>query len=125
MFKFKCLILFNFLAGCVSLSTIAPPPPPASLKWSFMPPNNRVIRSIFFVDKCGNTNQHILTPDDKTLFTVTSTQSNSSSYLNNSNVVLHALDSEKGMEKWNYSMIQIQNNLQKDKNYFPRSKRST
>lgn len=112
MLKFKCLILFNFLGGSISLPSIAPPPPPASLKWMFIPPKDRVIRSILFVDKCGNSNQHILTPDDKTLFTVTSTISHSSGYLNNSDVVLHALDSEKGIEKWNYSMIQIQNNLQ-------------
>ena len=86
-------------------TTIIPPsPPPATERWTFIPNKNRVIRTFSFVDQCGGVGENMLSPDQKILFTFTSSISNVSNYMNNSNLVIHALSSNNGKEQWNFSI---------------------
>jgi len=95
------LINLLFLTICLGNDNITPSPPPASEKWIFYPPKDRTIRTFAFVDQCGGVGQTMLSPNQETLFTVSSSVSNKSNYLNNTNLVLHALYSNNGTERWN------------------------
>jgi len=86
-------------------TTIIPPsPPPATERWTFIPKKNRVIRTFSFVDQCGGVGENMLSPDQKILFTFTSAVSNLPNYMNNSNLVIHALSTNNGKEQWNFSI---------------------
>jgi hypothetical protein len=110
MLKFIIIIInLLFLKECLSTiqnnyTIINLSPPPASKRWIFEPKKNRTIRTFSFVDQCGGVGQNMLTPDQQTIFTVTSSSSNSQNYFNNSNLVLHALWSNNGTERWNISI---------------------
>jgi hypothetical protein len=108
MLKFIIINLL-FIKECSSniqdnYNSITPSPPPASERWTFVSKENRIIRTFSFVDQCGGVGQNMLTPDQKTLFTVTSSLSTITNYLNNSNLVLHTLWSNNGTERWNISI---------------------
>ena len=95
-------ILINILLIKICRGNIlSPSPPPGAIKWTFIPKINRTIRKISLVDIYGDVGDTMLSTNKKYLFSLTSSIPDDNSYINNSNLILHIIDSYYGNEIWN------------------------
>lgn len=75
----------------------SPSPPPGTEKWRYIPNNNRIIKTFSYIDQCGGEGKTMLSYNQDKIFTLTSLE-------NNSDLILHTLNSDNGKEIWNISI---------------------